>query len=483
MYKRTATGWSKHLDFIILDMICLQLSFLIAFIIRHGTRNMYSNPLYLNMAIVLMLLEIIVLTAVGTLHNVLKRGYWREFVQTAKNAVLVTMAATLYMFTIQKGGVMSRTVIFLFGVIYMFMSYVVRIVWKKFIKRHLRNGGKHSMLMVCDSQKLDRMVYNLENVNYGTHIIAGFVILDEDRKGQNIGKYEIVTNKAELIEYVQHNWIDEVFIDTEEPNEYPMQLVGKLLEMGIVVHRRVTENVNVLGQKSFIEKLGAYTVITSTINYASDRQLFVKRCIDIVGGLVGCLLTLVIGIFIAPVILLQSPGPLFFTQERVGRNGKRFKIYKFRSMYMDAEERKKELLSYNKLADGKMFKMDWDPRIIGSKILPDGTYKKGIGNFIRDWSLDEFPQFFNVLKGDMSLVGTRPPLVDEVNEYETRHMVRLAIKPGITGMWQVSGRSNVTDFEDVVMMDREYLENWSLGLDIKILLQTIKVVLRKEGSM
>ena len=150
---------------------------------------------------------------------------------------------------------------------------------------------------------------------------------------------------------------------------------------------------------------------------------------------------------------------------------------------MDAEERKKELMEKNRLKDNKMFKLEWDPRIIGSRELPDGTHKKGIGNFIRDWSLDEFPQFFNVLKGDMSLVGTRPPLVSEVEEYELHHRARLATKPGITGMWQVSGRSNITDFENVVKLDREYIENWSFGLDIKILFKTIAVVFKKEGSM
>ena len=150
---------------------------------------------------------------------------------------------------------------------------------------------------------------------------------------------------------------------------------------------------------------------------------------------------------------------------------------------MDAEERKKELMDQNRVKDGMMFKLDWDPRIIGSKMLPDGTTKKGIGNIIRDWSLDEFPQFINVLKGDMSVVGTRPPTVDEWEKYELHHRVRLAMKPGVTGMWQVSGRSNITDFEEVVKLDTQYISQWNLGLDIKIILKTIAVVFKKEGSM
>ena len=167
----------------------------------------------------------------------------------------------------------------------------------------------------------------------------------------------------------------------------------------------------------------------------------------------------------------------------MGKNRKKFKIYKFRSMYMDAEERKAELMKDNKLGDGKMFKLDFDPRVIGNKVLPDGTRKTGIGDFIRRTSIDEFPQFFNVLKGDMSIVGTRPPLISEINLYELHHRARLAIKPGITGLWQVSGRSDITDFEEVVRLDREYISNWNIGLDMKILLKTVMVVIRKDGSM
>ena len=133
---------------------------------------------------------------------------------------------------------------------------------------------------------------------------------------------------------------------------------------------------------------------------------------DIVGGLVGCILTGIICIFVGPAIYLASPGPIFFTQERVGKNGKKFKMYKFRRMYMDAEERKAELMKDNKLGDGKMFKLDFDPRVIGNKILPDGTHKTGIGDFIRRTSLDEFPQFFNVLKGDSGIIGTTKKNLD-----------------------------------------------------------------------
>ena len=145
-------------------------------------------------------------------------------------------------------------------------------------------------------------------------------------------------------------------------------------------------------------------------------------------------------------------------------------MIKIRSMYLDADARKASLMAQNRVKDGMMFKLDFDPRIVGNEELPDGTRKTGIGEFIRKTSLDEFPQFFNVLKGDMSLVGTRPPTPDEWEKYEYHHRARLATKPGITGMWQVSGRSEITDFEEVVKLDTEYIQNWSIGLDIKILL-------------
>ena len=203
---------------------------------------------------------------------------------------------------------------------------------------------------------------------------------------------------------------------------------------------------------------------------------------DILGGLVGCFFTLLLTIVVGPLIYIKSPGPIFFSQTRIGKNGRKFKIYKFRSMYMDAEERKKELMSQNKMS-GLMFKMDYDPRIIGSEKMGKDGKPKGIGNFIRATSIDEFPQFWNVLKGDMSLVGTRPPTVDEWEQYEPHHRARMAIKPGITGMWQVSGRSDITDFEEVVQLDTEYIEKWNLGLDIKLLLMTVVKVFKNDGAV
>ena len=148
------------------------------------------------------------------------------------------------------------------------------------------------------------------------------------------------------------------------------------------------------------------------MNFATDRQAFAKRTLDIVGGLVGCILTGIIYIFIAPAIYISSPGPIFFSQVRIGQNGKPFKMYKFRSMYMDAEERKAELMAQNKMSDGRMFKLDFDPRVIGNKVLADGTKKTGIGEFIRKTSLDEFPQFWNVLKGDSGIIGSTKKRLD-----------------------------------------------------------------------
>ena len=266
------------------------------------------------------------------------------------------------------------------------------------------------------------------------------------------------------------------------PNEieYPNQLIEQLNLAGITVHMNLAKVVNTPGKKQFVERIGDYTVLTTSINYASLNELFLKRVFDIICGIIGCVITLILCIFVGPAIYIASPGPIFFSQERVGKNGKKFKMYKFRSMYLDAEERKKELLKDNKLGDGKMFKLDFDPRVIGNKVMPDESHKTGIGEFIRKTSIDEFPQFFNVFKGDMSFVGTRPPLISETNLYEYQHFARLAIKPGITGMWQVSGRSEIIDFDETVELDKYYIENWNLGLDIKILLKTVLVVVCKK---
>lgn len=210
-------------------------------------------------------------------------------------------------------------------------------------------------------------------------------------------------------------------------------------------------------------------MITYANRIVPSGQLVLKRIMDIVGALAGCAALLLIMVIFGPLIKLESPGPIFFSQKRVGRNGRVFKMYKFRSMYADAEERKKELMAKNEMK-GLMFKMEHDPRITK------------IGAFMRKTSLDEFPQFINILMGDMSLVGTRPPTLDEFAQYSPYHKKRLSFRPGLTGMWQVSGRSDITDFEEIVRLDVEYIDHWSIGLDMKILLKTLLAVFAGRGA-
>ena len=212
-----------------------------------------------------------------------------------------------------------------------------------------------------------------------------------------------------------------------------------------------------------------YSVLTYSMNRTSYKRLFIKRGLDILGGVVGLIITGIVTIFLAPAIKLDSKGPVFFSQTRIGKNGRRFKIYKFRSMYIDAEERKKELADKNEMS-GFMFKMKDDPRITK------------IGAFIRKTSLDELPQFLNILKGEMSLVGTRPPTEEEFKNYNEHYRRRLSMTPGLTGLWQISGRSDITDFDEVVKLDLEYIDNWSLTEDIRIILKTVYVVLFGRGA-
>lgn len=483
MYRKGFQGWLKHLDFIVVNVICINMSYLLAYVVRHGFSNPYGNHLYRNMAVVITLTDILVAIFFESLKNVLKRGYYKEFSMTLKHVCLVELIFAFYLFSAQEGDAYSRITFYLVGVFYFISSFVAHVLWKQILKKRMSEGGKRSLLIVTEDSMVNTVVNNIKCNNYEMFHLAGVVVLNHDREGESIDGVPVVANNHSLLDYVCREWIDEVFINVPENAAYPKDLADQFAEMGIVVHIKLAKALDSSGKKKFVERLGNYTVLTTSINYATPKQAVIKRTMDITGGLVGCLISIILFIVLAPIIYIKSPGPIFFSQIRVGKNGKKFKMYKFRSMYMDAEERKKELMEQNRVKDGMMFKLDWDPRIIGSRKLPDGTVKKGIGNYIRDFSLDEFPQFFNVLKGDMSLVGTRPPTVDEWEKYELHHRARLAAKPGVTGMWQVSGRSNITDFEEVVKLDTKYISEWSMGLDIKILMKTVAVVFRREGSM
>ena len=476
----------KHVDFIILDILCLQVALMLAYACSGYGWDIYTPILYRNVAMFLGLADLMLLICRETMKGVIRRGHFREFTMTVKQAVFIEGIALLYLFLLQEGQNYSRLVLLLMPVCYSVVAYAARELWKWHLqKKKTSDEGKSALLIAASEDVVERVVKTIKENNYAQYIVAGISLIGGGKYsvGEKIDGVPVVAEGAGIPHYVCQDWIDEVLVVTSDEVPYPGKLLSQLMETGVTVHLGLAKVMSEPGKKQFVEKIGPYMVLTTSINYASSFQLFLKRAMDIMGGLVGCIITVLLLPVVGTAIYLASPGPIFFAQERVGKNGKRFKMYKFRSMYMDAEARKAELMKDNRLGDGKMFKLDFDPRVIGNKILPDGSHKTGIGDFIRRTSLDEFPQFFNVLKGDMSIVGTRPPLISETNLYELHHKARLAIKPGITGMWQVSGRSDITDFEEVVRLDREYISNWNIGMDIKILVKTVMVVLKEDGSM
>ena len=216
---------------------------------------------------------------------------------------------------------------------------------------------------------------------------------------------------------------------------------------------------------AFLSHLGAVNFSQQSIHPSTLSNI--KRLIDILGAILGLIITASVAIFVVIATYLVDPGPIFYSQIRCGLYGKTFRIWKFRSMIVDADQRKH--LVENQ-AQGHIFKSVDDPRITP------------LGKFLRRHSLDELPQFWNVLLGDMSLVGTRPPTVDEVIHYEPHHWERLRVKPGITGEWQANGRSSVKNFETIVSMDIEYQRKWSIAYDLNLIMKTIWVVFNKKGA-
>lgn len=470
MYRKSEHSFLKHIDFLILDSIMIQVAFAISFFLRCGFQNPYSIEGYRQLAIIMGGLLIFVSFMTEGYKNILRRGYLQELKQCAKVVSTLSLLLVAYLFVVRTSSNYSRYVILMSWIIGLYLIYIEHIIWKSVLVYNMRRDidQRQIILMATDidmaRKVLDRVV---EREASGFHVIA--VALPEGAEtAQQILDVPLIFGEEAAVEYISKHVVDEVFIYTTLEWDVPTWFVESCLDMGVVIHRNIREMM-LPDIHQQVTKLGDYMVLTMSINSATARQLFFKRLMDIIGSLIGLVFCGIAFLFVAPIIKIQSPGPVIFKQKRVGKNGRVFDIYKFRSMYMDAEERKKDLMDTNKMK-GPISKFENDPRIFP------------FGKFMRKSSIDELPQFWNILKGNMSLVGTRPPTLDEYEQYERHHKKRLAAKPGLTGLWQVSGRSEVEDFEEIIHLDAKYIMEWNLSLDIKILCHTVAVVLGKRGA-
>ena len=379
----------------------------------------------------------------------------------------------------------SREMLFYFYVTNIVMEEIVRLLIRRFLRSIRRRGYnlKH-ILLVGYSRAAEQYIDRIQqNPQWGYNVRG--VLDDNIARGISYKGVKVIGSIGNLNYILPQNSLDEIAITLGLEEYYKLEKIVAECEKSGVHTKFIPDYGNIIPTRPYTEDLLGLPVINIRyVPLSNTFNAFVKRCMDVVGSIVCIILFSPVMLLSAILVKATSKGPLIFAQERVGLHNKVFRMYKFRTMYLDAEERKKNLLEQNQIADGMMFKMENDPRIIGSKIdQKTGEYIPGIGNWIRKLSLDEFPQFFNVLRGDMSLVGTRPPTVDEYEKYKLHHKARLSVKPGITGLWQVSGRSEITDFEEVVKLDTEYICHWSMANDIKILLRTVQVVISGKGSM
>ena len=453
----------KKFGILALDIGCILIALSLAYFVYPLNTMPMSNYL-----IILLLLALGYNFVNSQNRNLFARGYLIELKEVIVYNIYLLCGLVLIAFFWKKLETTSRLLtsyFFCFNIVIMYLS---RVLVKVLLRRMYNDDPKKTkgILMVVEKGQetlLDTFRSGL------TYNVIGTLIVDQDQVSGTVDGNEISCSLDELVNTVVTYQIDDVVFKLPGQGQKALfELITDFEDMGANCHYALDVPTGARGNAT-MEMFGEMFMATYTLRTQSTWQLVLKRVMDICGAVVGLILCGIISIFLIPAIKLDSPGPAIFSQIRIGKNGRRFKFYKFRSMYIDAEERKKELMKNNEM-DGLMFKMEDDPRITK------------VGKFIRKTSLDEFPQFWNVLIGDMSLVGTRPPTEDEFNKYNGHYKRRLMMTPGITGLWQVSGRSSITDFDEVVKLDLEYIDNWSLLGDIKILFKTVYSVIKRDGA-
>ena len=466
------------------DLLALAVSILLSWLITDGLFNVlvpYTARDWMQTLCTLVLAFIVTFFCFDQAENIVTRRPGAEIKLSLKFNLMLCVIYSALMLLTKATMLDSRYFAVTVPLINALLLPLAHGALKRLLLHFQRSWGMESLVgIVTTADRADRLITEIGK-DWSRRIV-GVALLEAPHEivGTEIDGIAVKANFTDFMDWVRREALDEVYVDVPmDSGESFIPYLEEMESMGLTVHFRLPlldrieeaccDETSAARLSRTLGRCAGGNIVTMGTVELKLRDQIAKRCMDIVGGLVGCLLSIPIIAIVAIPLKIESPGPLFFKQKRVGRNGRYFYIHKLRSMYMDAEERKKELMAQNEM-NGLMFKMEDDPRVTK------------VGKFIRKTSIDELPQFFDVLRGDMSLVGTRPPTVDEYKQYESHHKRRLSMKPGITGLWQVSGRSNIEDFEEVVKLDVTYIDNWSLWSDIKILFKTVYVVFAGRGA-
>ncbi|HSQ30264.1 MAG TPA: sugar transferase [Gemmatimonadaceae bacterium] len=405
----------------------------------------------------LLLLALNLRGAYGSMHR--RRDAWQVL-----SAIAGAVGALIILRALPHGSELSAGFIVAFGVIVALGLVAERWMADVAVRQaHAHGVGLRKALILGRRADVQTMVAALERDRHRDHHVLGFVtsnqIVDDGALG-TIAEIESVLDRADPAELIVSGTLA---VDSLK------RVVTACLKRGITIlavpvwsraMRGWAEPVNVGG-------LPGYQVHPARLGMPA---LMLKRAVDLLIASAALVICAPLMLLVAVAVKLDSPGPVFYRQRRVGLGGREFMMWKFRSMQIEAERRLDQVAHLNRYTDGRLFKLAHDPRITR------------VGRLLRRFSLDELPQLFNVLAGDMSLVGPRPPLPTEVGKYEPRHFVRLSVVPGITGPWQVGGRNLITDFEEVVRLERAYVDSWSMRLDLAIMAKTFGVVLSGKGA-
>ena len=466
------------------DLLALAVSILLSWLITDGLFNVlvpYTARDWMQTLCALVLAFIVTFFCFDQTENIVTRRPSAEIKLSLKFNLMLCVIYSALMLLTKATMLDSRYFAVTVPLINALLLPLAHGALKRLLLHFQRSWGMESLVgIVTTADRADRLISEIGK-DWSRRIV-GVTLLEATHEivGTEIDGIAVKANFTDFMDWIRREALDEVYVDVPmDSGESFIPYLEEMESMGLTVHFRLPlldrseeaccDETSAARLSRTLGRCAGGNIVTMGTVELKLRDQIAKRCMDIAGGLVGCLLSIPIIAIVAIPLKIESPGPLFFKQKRVGRNGRYFYIHKLRSMYMDAEERKKELMAQNEM-NGLMFKMEDDPRVTK------------VGKFIRKTSIDELPQFFDVLRGDMSLVGTRPPTVDEYKQYESHHKRRLSMKPGITGLWQVSGRSNIEDFEEVVKLDVTYIDNWSLWNDIKILFKTVYVVFAGRGA-